>query len=287
VSARAAADQIDGSVAGTPEAALASNAGLLVVATRHASHAALAVRGLRAGKAVFVEKPPCLTWDELEELRTARSETGCQLAVGFNRRHAPLAVRLREHVAAGDHPLQIVIRVNAGRLPDGHWANDLEEGGGRLLGEGCHFVDLACWLAGATPATVRAVIQPIGGEMFQAAQRFTVSLGFANGSLATILYTDQGASGLAKEYVEAHAGGRSAVLHDFRRLELVDGRSRRELQDRHGDKGHRRQFTDLRRRLGDGTVEERPDPLSSMAVTLAALDAGMGGGELTLDSFPI
>lgn len=273
VSAHAVVEQIGTGTVGTPEDALASDAGLLVVATRHASHAELAERGLRAGKAVFVEKPPCLTREELQRLRDARAVSGCELAVGFNRRHAPLAIRLREHISVGGHPRQVVIRVNAGRLPDEHWTNDPQEGGGRLLGEGCHFVDLACWLVGAVPTTVQATIQPLESETLQTAQRFIVSLGFADGSLATILYTDQGATRLAKEYVEAHAGGRSGVIHDFRRLELFDGRSREEVRERHQDKGHRAQFVHLRTRLTEGATDEQLDPLDSMAVTLTVLTA--------------
>jgi predicted dehydrogenase/threonine dehydrogenase-like Zn-dependent dehydrogenase len=273
VSARTVVEEIGTGAAGTPDDALASDSGLLVVATRHASHAEFTERGLHAGKAVFVEKPPCLTRDELQRLRDARTISECELAVGFNRRHAPLAIRLREHVSQGGHPRQVVIRVNAGRLPDDHWTNHPQEGGGRLLGEGCHFVDLACWLVGALPTTVQATVQPLESETPQTAQRFALSLGFADGSLAMVLYTDQGASGLTKEYVEAHAGGRSGVLHDFRRLELFDGRSRDEARERRQDKGHRAQFVYLRTCLTDGAANKQLDPLDSMAVTLTALTA--------------
>jgi predicted dehydrogenase/threonine dehydrogenase-like Zn-dependent dehydrogenase len=275
VSARAVVDQIGSGVVGTPEDALASDAGLLVVATRHASHADFAERGLRAGKAVFVEKPPCLTVDELERLREARALSGCELAVGFNRRHAPLAIRLREYVQAGGHPRQVVIRVNAGHVGDDHWINDPEDGGGRLLGEGCHFVDLACWLVGATPTTVQATMHPLQSETLQTTQRFTLSLGFADGSLATVLYTDQGATGLGKEYIEAHSGGRTGRLHDFRCLELLDGRSREEVRTRRQDKGHAGQFVYLHRRLTQSVTDEQLAPLDSMGVTLAALDSAV------------
>jgi predicted dehydrogenase/threonine dehydrogenase-like Zn-dependent dehydrogenase len=273
VSAHAVVEQIGCGTVGTSEDALMSDARLLVVATRHSSHAELAERGLRAGKAVFVEKPPCLTWDELQLLRDARAASGCELAVGFNRRHAPLALRLREHLSAGGHPRQIVIRVNAGRLPDDHWTNDSAEGGGRLLGEGCHFVDLACWLIGAAPTSVHATVQPLVSETIQTAQRFVVSLGFADGSLATVIYTDQGASGLSKEHIEAHSGGRSGVLHDFRRLELFDGRSREEVRDRRQDKGHRAQFVHLHTCLVKSVADTALDPLDSMQYTLAALSS--------------
>lgn len=271
VSAHAVVEQMDSGAVGTPEDALASKAGLLVVATRHASHAELAERGLRAGKAVFVEKPPCLTREELQRLRDARSSSGSVLAVGFNRRHAPLAIRLREHVSVGGHPRQVLIRVNAGRLPANHWTNDPQQGGGRLLGEGCHFVDLACWLVGSLPSNISGSIQPLEHEVLQTTQRFTVSLGFTDGSLASIIYTDQGAAGLAKEYTEAHAGGRSGVLHDLRRLELFDGGSRKEVRVHGQDKGHRAQFAHLRKQL-DGQLEAAElDPLDTMDVTLATL----------------
>lgn len=258
---------------GTPEEALSSAAGLLVVATRHASHAELAERGLRAGKDVFVEKPPCLDRDELARLRSARAESGRLLAVGFNRRHAPLARRLREHLGSAGHPLQVSIRVGAGKLPADHWLNDPEDGGGRLLGEGCHFIDFACWLIGATPASVQATVRPLAGESPKVAGRFVVSLGFEEGSVATILYSDGNASGLPKELIEVHGGGRSGILEDFRSLRLFDGRSESKEGGRRQDKGHRAQFKYLRDRLESSErAGEQVDPLDTMAVTLAALD---------------
>jgi predicted dehydrogenase/threonine dehydrogenase-like Zn-dependent dehydrogenase len=273
VSARGLVEEAGEGQVGTPEEALASGAGLLVVATRHASHAALAERGLRAAKDVFVEKPPCLDRDELARLRSAREETGQILAVGFNRRHAPLARRLREHVTAAGHPLQVLIRVGAGSLPGDHWLNDPKDGGGRLLGEGCHFVDLACWLVGAAPVSVQATLRPVGEESPKVVGRFTVSLGFADGSVAAILYSDGNASGLPKELVEAHAGGRSAVLDDFRSLTLFDGRAESKAGGRRQDKGHRAQFEHLRGRLETrDELVEAVDPLDSMAATLAALE---------------
>jgi polar amino acid transport system substrate-binding protein len=276
VSARGLVEQAGEGEVGEPEQAIASGAGLLVVATRHATHAELAERGLRAGKAVFVEKPPALDRPDLERLRAAREETGNLLAVGFNRRHAPLARQLREHVRAGGHPLQVLIRVAAGALPAGHWLNDPADGGGRLLGEGCHFVDLACWLVGGLPTSVRGMVQPLAGEAAAGAGRFTVSLGFAGGSVATILYADGNAAGVAKELVEAHGGGRSGQLDDFRRLRLFDGRSERKLGGRGQDKGHAAQFTDLRARL-DGRETSDLDPLATMEVTLMALESALEG----------
>ncbi len=297
ISAQAAADRF-GFAAAVPSAEAVEDPGadLVAIATRHASHSALAEAALRAGKSVFVEKPPCLTQEELSALRDARARSDQHLFVGFNRRFAPLAQAMRDHIRAPGAPIHLLLRVSAPSLPRDHWLNDPDDGGGRLLGEGCHFIDLACWMVGGIPTTVYATIQPRDSETLQTAQGFTVSLGYADGSLATILYTDGGASGLGKEHVEAHAGGRSAVLHDFRRLELHDGRSTDEGRRRRQDKGHHAQFADLYACVAErrpeetlGYLDERgearsdfslPDPLDTMHVTLSALASAQAGGPI-------
>jgi predicted dehydrogenase/threonine dehydrogenase-like Zn-dependent dehydrogenase len=250
--------------------------GVVVIATRHASHARLAAAALRAGKAVFVEKPPALTWEELADVRAARAETGAPLAVGFNRRHAPLARRLRDHVRAVNLPFELLYRVNAGRLDLGHWLNDVHEGGGRLLGEGCHFVDFACWVAGAAPARVSCLMAPEPSRPLAAAESFTVALEFAGGSIATILYSAGGSPRLPKERIEAHAGGRSAILDDFRSVRLFDDAGSDEIGAGGGDKGHRPQLAAFRLQIEGGPPVE-PDPLDSMAATLAALESAQTG----------
>jgi predicted dehydrogenase len=268
LSAKAAADRFGfARTAGVEEAIADPEAGLVAIATRHASHASLAEAALRAGKAVFVEKPPCLTFEELGALRAARAETDQPLFVGFNRRHAPLAIALRDHVREPGAPVELLYRVNAGPLPSDHWLADLADGGGRLLGEGCHFVDFACWVVGAPPVAIACT----------SAGRFALSLGFPDGSVATILYAVGGADGLAKEYVEAHAGGRSACLDDFRALSLHGGPRRRSRRRGKQDKGHLAQFAAL---LSDGGSSRGADvdPLDSMASTLEA--ASLARGEM-------
>jgi predicted dehydrogenase/threonine dehydrogenase-like Zn-dependent dehydrogenase len=271
VSARAAADRFGFRRAATPEEVIRdASTGVVAIATRHDSHAALAVAALRAGKHVFVEKPPCLTEDELADLRQARDVSGRELAVGFNRRHAPLARELWEHVRDAGSPFALLYRVNAESLPEGHWLNDPERGGGRLLGEGCHFVDFACWLAGGPPERVTCTAAPEPGSPLAATGRFTVGLSFADGSVATILYAADGEPGLGKEYVEAHAGGRSAVLDDFRALELRGPGGTVRRRSRSADKGHRRQLAAFHRALTRAEPLAGPDPLDAMAATLAA-----------------
>ncbi len=166
----------------------------------------------------------------------------------------------------------------AGALPADHWLNDPRDGGGRLLGEGCHFVDLACWLVGGLPSSVRATVQPAPGESVKSAGRFAVSLGFPEGSVATILYSDGNASAVPKELVEVHGGGRSALLDDFRSLRLFDGRSEKKVGGRRQDKGHAAQFVHLRERLAASPQPDQLDPLATMEVTLAALESAGEGG---------
>jgi predicted dehydrogenase len=246
--------------------------GLVAVATRHATHAHFARLALESGRPVFVEKPPCLTEEELEGLRLARDAAAKPLVVGFNRRHAPLALRLRGHVAGHNAPIEMLFRVSAGRLDPKHWLNDPDDGGGRLLGEGCHFIDFACWLVGSIPKQVSCSVPPSGDLPLQAAQHFSCTLTFSDGSLATITYGAEGANQLGKEYVEAHSAGHSAVLDDFRSLLLYTPRGRRRIRGRGQDKGHVGQLIRLREVVtSDATPPDGPDPLATMSVTLAAL----------------
>jgi predicted dehydrogenase/threonine dehydrogenase-like Zn-dependent dehydrogenase len=252
---------------------------VVAIVTRHATHAAYATAALRGGKAVFVEKPACLTWDELGELQRAVVE-GPPMLVGFNRRYAPLARHMREHVAGRGQPVELLCRVNAGRLPSGHWLNDPDDGGGRLLGEGCHFIDFACWFVGALPRRVNTVMRAAEGEPLTAAQSFNVTLDFDDGSIATILYGSGGSSGLGKEYFEAHAGGRSAVLDDFTRLITYEGRRKRTRKGKGRDKGHDAQFRYLLELVSGSTDPETPTTMDTMPVVLAALESAKSGSAI-------
>jgi predicted dehydrogenase len=276
LSARSAADRFPFRSATTASEIIDDpQIGLVAIATRHSSHASLAATALYAGKAVFVEKPPCLNVSELSELRAALWESGRPLAVGFNRRHAPLARALREHVA-GQGPINLIYRVKPDPLPDDHWLLDPAEGG-PLLGEGCHFVDLACWTVGALPLRVSCTIPAEENVPVTSARRFTATLEFADGSLATINYGPSGASAVGKEQIEAHAGDRSALLDDFRRLTLHTGRRREVKRTRSQDKGHTAQFAHLRSVLEGRQTEDVLDPLDTMQATLAALASAHAG----------
>ena len=186
----------------------------VVISTRHDTHADYVLRALAAGKHVFVEKPLALTLDELDHIEAAALAAPKQLLmVGFNRRFAPQIVKTRQLLLGAPGPKTLVMTVNAGAIPATHWTQDRTVGGGRLVGEGCHFVDLLRFLAGA----------PI--ESFQVARMAgvtpdtaSVTLRFADGSLGTLHYLANGSKAFPKERLEVFAAGRVLQLDNFRRL---------------------------------------------------------------------
>jgi predicted dehydrogenase/threonine dehydrogenase-like Zn-dependent dehydrogenase len=183
------------------------------IATRHDEHGSLARAALRAGKHVWVEKPLALTEADLDAtMAVARSSSG-RLAVGFNRRSAPLAVHLRAALAAKSDPRRFTIDVNAGRLPSDHWTLDPQQGGGRIVGEACHFVDLLRSLSGSAIVAVRCLSRDLDG---QDGGRF--ELNFANGDVATLNYRTDLPAHLPKERIAVAGDGWSAEIDNWQRL---------------------------------------------------------------------
>ncbi len=217
VSARASAKRFNARIATTTaeEVLRAPDLDGVVIATRHDTHAAYAAEALRAGKHVFVEKPLALDEDELAAVEQASAESSGTLMVGFNRRFAPLLQRMREALG-GRGPIVVTYRVNAGRLPRSHWTHDPEVGGGRIVGEACHFVDVASYLAGAPPRFAGAVAASGGSEPRDDVVAATLT--FSDGSIAQIVYSALGDSSLPKERVEVLGEAGAGVLDDFREL---------------------------------------------------------------------
>ncbi|MCI0567542.1 MAG: bi-domain-containing oxidoreductase [Acidobacteria bacterium] len=221
-SALAAARRFGAPVASTDldEVLADTSVSLVLIGTRHHLHASQVERALKAGKSVFVEKPLCLTREELDRIREARRLGGGLLAVGFNRRYAPLVREMKLRLSQLPGPRVIQARVNAGRLPAEHWTQDPKVGGGRLLGEGCHFLDLVPFLAGSPIVSLRVERVPASQGMPPLPDNFALSLRLSDGSLGSILYTSLGDASLGKELLEAHASGASMVLDDFRQLRI-------------------------------------------------------------------
>jgi len=191
----------------------------IVVATRHDAHAAQVLAALRAGKHVFCEKPLCLTLGELAEIETEAAARPAQhLMVGFNRRYAPQIVRMKSLLAAVDQPKCLIITVNAGEIPADHWTQDVAVGGGRIIGEACHFIDLARHLVGAPIIGRHAIAVGRHPAVAVRSDKVSLTLEFADGSIATIHYLANGNKGFPKERIEAFAAGRVLQLDNFLKL---------------------------------------------------------------------
>ncbi len=243
----------------------------VVIATRHASHAQLTASALRTGKAVFVEKPLAIDRDGLAEVEEALAPDSL-LMVGFNRRFAPLAVQLRNELEAVASPT-LLARVNAGPLPADHWAHDPEDGGGRLIGEGCHFVDLLSYLSGGPTVVVHALAVPHPQRPLECSDEVVATLRFGNGGVGTLVYTGGGDPRLPKERIEAFGGGLAAVLDDFRRLELSRGGKRRVTKQRQ-DKGHKAELARFLAAVrGEAEAPAVSTYLDSTRATLALVDS--------------
>lgn len=216
----------------------------VAILTRHHLHAQLVVEAVKAGKHVFCEKPLALDEAQLVEIESALLEanragtTAKILMVGFNRRFAPMAEKLKNFVVGRNEPLAMVYRINAGYIPLKHWLHDPRQGGGRIIGEGCHFIDFLTFLVGVPPEIVSAGGLPDGGRYHE--DNVVINLSFPDGSLGTVIYLSNGDKAFPKERVEIFSGGCVAVLDDFRSLELIaDGRRQATASRLRQDKGHR------------------------------------------------
>lgn len=208
------------------------NIDAVVIATRHDSHAQIAAAALERGKHVFVEKPLAITAEQLEAVAAVAANSVAILTVGYNRRFSPLMADLRAHFAGRTEPLAMIYRVNAGRIPlnsEMGWVHDPQVGGGRILGEVCHFADALQSICGARPRTVQAAGVPPGRLDLAGDDTVTITIGFDDGSTGTIHYFANGDASFPKERIEVFGGERIGVLDNFRALELVSaGRSKRQ-----------------------------------------------------------
>lgn len=191
---------------------------VIVIATRHNSHARFVCKALRAGKHLFVEKPLCLSLDELSQIEEHYSactqRSAPKLMVGFNRRFAPQVQKMKELLASMREPKVFILTVNAGAIPAEHWTQDMGIGGGRIIGEACHFVDLMRFLAGETITGHEAMY--LGQDNLRDKAVFT--LRFADGSMGTVNYLANGHKSFPKERIEVFCGGRVLQLDNFRKL---------------------------------------------------------------------
>jgi predicted dehydrogenase len=228
----------------------------IVIVTRHDLHARQIIAALSAGKHVFCEKPLCLNQQELAQIAAAYSKTRTsdlrpRLMVGFNRRFAPPVRRMRDFVCSIAEPLVMNYRVNAGYIPPHHWTQDPKQGGGRIIGELCHFVDLLCYLTGSRVTSVQSTALPNNGRYCD--DNLIVTLAFEGGSIGIITYVSNGDKSFSKERIEVFGGGVITVLDDFRCLELTRGGRRQTFRSRlQQDKGHRSEWESFTKSICQG-----------------------------------
>jgi polar amino acid transport system substrate-binding protein len=237
------------------------------IATRHGDHARLAAEALRAGKNVFVEKPMAVSYEQLQEVTAAYSQAnGAKFMVGFNRRFAPLVQKTKAFFDEAT-PKMIFYRVNAGPLPLSHWTQDEQEGGGRIIGEGCHFIDTAAYLTGdAMPRSVFAKSISAGRSDVLDRDTVSITIEYDDGSVATILYIATGSKVIPKEEIQVFSGGRTAILKNFTELELWSGNGKPNVEKGSG-KGHAEEVKAFLKSLTSGA---EPIPFNSLLATTIA-----------------
>ena len=240
----------------------------MVIGTQHDLHATLTCQALEADRDVFTEKPLALRDEDLEAVLAAAQNSKGRLMVGFNRRFSPLVQRATEVFAGRSAPLSLLYRVNAGRIPREHWAQDPEKGGGRIIGEVCHFVDLMQYLVGAPPISVFA--EAVSGNNVAAVNHDSVfiTLRFADGSNGAIAYLAEGDAALGKERVEIFGEQKTFVLDDYRRASLYHKGKEEQFVLRSQDKGQAAEVKAVCAMVLEGGAS--PIPLEELAATSRA-----------------
>jgi len=240
------------------------NINTIFITTRHDSHVKYVLKALQNKKNVFVEKPLALTIEELEEIKTVYEEsTGdTRLFVGFNRRFAPHIQQIKKLLRA-DAPKAINYRINAGAVPANHWVHDKDIGGGRIIGEVCHFVDLAMYIASAKITAVSAHAMQKSNNLLDTV---VINLSFSNGNIANISYFSNGNSTLEKEYLEVFSEGQVAVIDDFKKMKLYSNKtSQFKLSSQ--DKGHSEEVKQFLQCIKEGNLS----PISFEDIYLSTL----------------
>ncbi len=256
------------------------------ITTRHNSHAEYVVKAIKRSKNIFVEKPLALNETELEEIKTAyemaiKSNTAKKVMVGFNRRFAPAVMEVKKLFVASQ-PKTISMRINAGVVSPDHWVNDPVVGGGRIIGEGCHFVDLAMHLAGDKIISVSANSMQDANDLNNSV---VINLSFANGSVASINYFSNGNKNLGKESIEVFCGGVVASIDDFKSLTIY-GKTTTTKKFAGQDKGHANEIELFLRSIKQGSnapISFEDCYLSSLA-TLKVIQSIKENRKISLDA---
>ena len=251
------------------------------IVTRHNNHFEYALKALQNKKNVFVEKPLCMNESELEEIKNAWSSSGKILMIGFNRRFAPLITKIKSNLNS-DFPIAINYRINAGIIAPDHWTQDPKIGGGRIIGEVCHFIDLCRSLTGSTIRSVSATAMKSAANT---EDTINLQLQFENGSIANISYFANGNKELSKEYLEVFSSGTVFQLDDFKTLSVF-GKSKSIHKQSSQDKGHKAELDAFLNSISKGSPAPIPfeELYESMLVTFKAIESIRNNGSNILIS---
>jgi predicted dehydrogenase/threonine dehydrogenase-like Zn-dependent dehydrogenase len=245
---------------------------IIFITTRHNQHANMVAEALSAGKHVFVEKPLALTHEELDEITEAYERGNTSLSVGYNRRFAPMAIKMKRLLGGNEVPVNIVATINAGYIPSNNWLQDMEIGGGRIIGEACHFIDLCSYLAGSK---VKAVcMNAMGVHPEENTDNASILLQYENGSNAVINYFANGSKAHEKERVEVYSRERTLVLENWRKLKGF-GFNGFSSEAGNQDKGHYNQFRSIMERIRTGGTAVIPfdELMNTSRASIAAIES--------------
>jgi predicted dehydrogenase len=243
----------------------------VVITTRHNQHAAQVIEALQAHKHVFVEKPLALTYEELDAIEDAYKKSKGTLTVGFNRRFSPFIQDAKKQLGSANTPINIIATMNAGEIPMNHWTQDMRVGGGRIIGEACHYVDLITFLTGSIVESV--VMNGLGPNTSDNTDNAVILLKYQNGSQGIINYFSNGSKAYSKERVEIYSNNRTMVIDNFRKSEYFGFKSSGMKATQ--DKGHYNQFKLFVERLRTGGEATIPfsDIMNTSKTVIAAVES--------------
>lgn len=237
----------------------------IIIATRHNLHSELTIKTLEKNKAVFVEKPLALCEEELREVIKVWEESQGRLMVGFNRRFAPLVKKVKEFYHERRGPLAIIYRINAGYIPKNHWIQDPQEGGGRIIGEVCHFVDLLEYFVNARPTKIYAQSILDDREDITNSDTINISLKFEDGSIGSLSYLACGDGSFPKERIEIFGEDSVGIIDDFKNATFTRGGKTKKIKKINQDKGHREELEAFVEAVKSG--EEMPIKFEEIVTT--------------------
>ena len=248
-----------------------SQVSAVLITTRHDAHARMCIAALRAVKHVFVEKPLAINQAELEEIIEVYQQSGKTLTVGFNRRFSPFAQDVKKQLGNSNTPINVIATINAGEIPANHWTQDMNIGGGRIIGEACHFIDLITYLSGSLVKSV--VMNAMGQNPTDNTDNASILLKYKNGSTGTINYFANGNKGYSKERIEVHSQGKTFIIDNFKKSEYFGTKS--SGMSRSQDKGHSEQFRLFLERLRNGGEAIIPieEIINTTKASLAAVES--------------